>query len=240
MNGPGLSFRPVAAPVELLRKVPLFSGLSQAELGSIAALAQRKHYDRTDVVVQMSDPGGELFVIVEGHLKVVSAGEDGRDTALAIMGPGEVFGEVSLLDGGPRSATVAALERCELLVIRRDPFLRFLESSPKTAIALLLVLTGHLRRLTERSEDIAFLRVGDRLAKRLAGLADKYGQKLPDGSLRIPFKLSQQEIGELVSATRESANKQIKVWEQAGLLSQQSGHIVVHDLERLHAHDGEE
>jgi CRP/FNR family cyclic AMP-dependent transcriptional regulator len=221
------------APVEILRNVPLFSGLSQPELTAIASLAQRKRHQAREAVVQMSDPGGELFVIVEGYLKVVSAGADGRDTALAIMGPGEVFGEVSLLDGGPRSATVATLGRCELFVIRREPFLRFLESSPKTGIELLRVLTGRLRRLTERSEDIAFLRVADRLAKRLADLAEKHGQKQPDGATRIAFKLSQQEIGELVGATRESANKQIKAWEQAGLVSQRAGYIVIHDLDRL-------
>ena len=238
MNLVALSSRPVAAPIELLRKVPLLSGLGEPELASVAALAQRKRYSARDVVVQLDDPGGELFVIVTGHLKVVSGGADGRDTALAIMGPGEVFGEVSLLDGGPRSATVAALEECELMMIRRDPFLKFLESSPKTAIELLRVLTAKLRRLTERSEDIAFLRVGDRLAKRLASLAEKYGERLADGSTRVTFKLSQQEIGELVSATRESANKQIKAWEQAGLLSQRGGHLVIHDIERLREHGG--
>ncbi|MFI5307854.1 MAG: Crp/Fnr family transcriptional regulator [Polyangiales bacterium] len=230
----------MAAPIELLRKVPLLSGLSAAELASIAELAVRKRYGAREVVVQLSDPGGELFVIVRGHLKVVSGGADGRDTALGIMGPGEVFGEVSLLDGGPRSATVATVEDCELLVIRRDPFLRFLESSPKTAIELLRALSLKLRKLTERSEDIAFLRVGDRLAKRLADLAEKYGEKQGDGSRRISFKLSQQEIGELVGATRESANKQIKSWEQAGLLSQQNGHLVIRDPEALRRHGGEE
>ena len=102
----------MAAPIELLHKAPLFSGLGPAELASVAALAQRKHYDKGDIVVQQSDPSGDLFLIVNGHLKVVSAGADGRDTALGIMGPGEVIGEVPLLDGGPRSATVIALEPC--------------------------------------------------------------------------------------------------------------------------------
>jgi CRP/FNR family cyclic AMP-dependent transcriptional regulator len=236
MTSAALSFRPMAAPVELLRNVPLLNGLSESALASIAALAQRKRYEARDVVVQQSEPGGDLFVIIEGHLKVVSAGADGRDIALGIMGPGEVFGEVSLLDGEPRSATNTAIDGCELLVIRREPFMRFLESSPKTAIELLRVLARRLRRLTERSDDVAFLRVGNRLAKRIADLAEKYGQRLPSGSLRLTFKLSQQEIGELVSATRESANKQIKVWEQAGLLSQQNGHLIVHDVARLREH----
>jgi len=229
----------MAAPVELLRKAPLFSGLGQAELAAIAALAQRKRYEQRDIVVHQTDPSGELFVIVSGHLKVVSAGADGRDTALGIMGPGEVIGEVPLLDGGPRSATVAALEPCELLVIRREPFLRLLESSPKISIELLRVLATRLRRLTERSEDLAFLRVGERLAKRLVGLAGEYGQAQPDGSIRITVKLSQQEIGELVNATRESANKHIKAWEDEGLVSQESGHIIIRDLDNLRGRGGE-
>jgi CRP-like cAMP-binding protein len=236
MSVAALSSRAMAAPLDLFRKVPLFSGLSDPVLASIAQLAVRKRYEPRETIVQQSEDGGELFVIVEGHLKATSAGADGRDIALSIMGPGEVFGEISLLDGGPRSATVVSLDRCELVSIRREPFLRFLESSPKTAIELLRVLSLRVRKLTERSDDVAFLRVGERLAKRIAGLAQKYGQKQPDGGLRLRFKLSQQEIGELVSATRESANKQIKAWEQAGLLSQQNGYLIVHDVERLRQH----
>ncbi len=234
-----LSSRPVAAPIELLRKVPLFSGLGEPELASIAELAVRKRWRARATVVRLSDPGGQLFVIVQGHLKAVSGDAEGHDTALAIMGPGEVFGEISLLDGRPRSATVVTLEECELLMLDREPFLRFLQKSPKTAIELLRVLTGRVRSLTARSEDLAFLRVGNRLAKRLADLAERHGQKGANADLRIPFKLSQQEIGDLVGATRESANKQIKAWEQAGLLSQEGGRLVIHDVGGLRALAGD-
>jgi CRP/FNR family transcriptional regulator, cyclic AMP receptor protein len=229
----------MGAPIELLRKVSMLSGLGEAELSAIAAIAQRKRCAAHETVVQQADPGGEMFVIVSGHLKAVTAGADGRDNALSIMGPGEVFGEVSLLDGGPRSATISTLDRCELLIIRRDPFLKVLEGSPRTAIELLKVLTTRLRKLTGRSEDIAFLRVGGRLAKRIAELAEAHGIKDADGSYRMPFKLSQQEIGDLVNATRESANKQIKQWEDEGLVSQDSGHLIVRDIQRLRAQGGE-
>ena len=229
----------MGAPVELLRKVSMLSGLGEAELNAVAAIAQRKRFGARETVVQQADPGGEMFVIVSGHIKAVSAGADGRDNALSILGPGEVCGEVSLLDGGPRSATMTSLDRCELLIIRRDPFMRFLESSSRTAIELLKVLTMRLRKLTGRSEDIAFLRVGGRLAKRIAELAEAYGIKEPNGGYRLPFKLSQQEIGDLVNATRESANKQIKQWEDEGLVSQDSGHLIVLDLQRLRAQGGE-
>ena len=229
----------MAAPLQLLRNVPLFAELDDPALASIASIAVRKRYGARDIVVQQSEEGGELFVIVSGHLKALSAGADGRDIALSVMGPGDVFGEMSLLDGEPRSATVAALDDCELVAVRREPFMRFLESSPKAAIGLLRVMSQRLRGLTDRSDDVAFLRVGDRLAKRVAELAERYGERQEDGSLRLPFKLSQQEIGELVSATRESANKQLKVWEQAGLLSHQAGHLAVHDVQRLRQHADE-
>jgi CRP-like cAMP-binding protein len=226
----------MAAPIELLRRVPLLQSLSEGELRAIADLSTRKRVKPRETVVQQSDPGNELFVLISGHLKVVSTDPEGRDAGLGVMGPGEVFGEVALLDGGPRSATIVALDPCELLVIRREHWLRFLKGSPDTAIQLLAVLAGRLRRLTERTEDIAFLRVGERLAKTIATLAESYGEKQPDGSIRLALKMSQQEMGDLVGATRESANKQIRAWEQDGLISQDHGHLIIRDLEALRAY----
>ena len=223
----------MSAPIELLRRVPLLQSLSDAELKTIASLATRKRVRARETIVQQSEPGNELFVLVSGHLKVVSTDPEGRDAGLNVMGPGEVFGEVALLDGGPRSATIVSLEPCELLVIRREHWLRFLKESPDTAVQLLGVLAGRLRKLTERTEDIAFLRVGERLAKTIAALASTYGEKQPDGSLRLALKMSQQEMGDLVGATRESANKQIRAWEQEGLVSQDHGHLIIHDIDKL-------
>jgi CRP-like cAMP-binding protein len=223
----------MSAPIELLRRVPLLQSLSDAELKTIASLATRKRVRARETIVQQSEPGNELFVLVSGHLKVVSTDPEGRDAGLNVMGPGEVFGEVALLDGGPRSATIVSLEPCELLVIRREHWLRFLKESPDTAVQLLGVLAGRLRKLTERTEDIAFLRVGERLAKTIAALASTYGEKQPDGSLRLALKMSQQEMGDLVGATRESANKQIRAWEQEDLVSQDHGHLIIHDIDKL-------
>lgn len=225
----------MSAPIELLRRVPLLQSLSDAELKTIAALSTRRRVRARETVVQQSEPGNELFVLMTGHLKVVSTDPEGRDAGLNVMGPGEVFGEVALLDGGPRSATIVALEPCELLVIRREHWLRFLRESPDTAVQLLGVLAARLRKLTERAEDIAFLRVGERLAKTLAALASSYGDKQPDGSIRLALRMSQQEMGDLVGATRESANKQIRAWEAEGLVRQDHGHLIILDIEALRA-----
>ena len=216
----------------LLGSISLFSELSEEEVNSIHELVRARSYKAKEMVVQQTDPGGDMFVIVSGHLKVVSSDPEGRDTALGIMAPGEIFGEVSLLDGSPRSATIIALEPCELLVIERAAFLRLLETLPSISIKLLGVLAQRLRRLTERAEDIAFLNVSKRLAKAIVKLADEYGQAHGD-AVRVSFRLSQQEMGDLVGATRESANKHIRIWEQAGLVTQESGRLVILDLEAL-------
>ena len=229
-------------PQKVLRGVSLFMDLDDGDLNEIVSLANKRRYTARQIIVRQQEPGTELFVILQGHAKVVSSDAEGRDTVLAVMGPGEVFGEVSLLDGALRSATIIALDACEMLVIARDPFMSFLESRPKIAIRLLVVLATRLRRLTKRSEDIAFLDVAARLAKRIVSLADEYGMGLGH-EVRVVVKLSQQEFGDLVGASRESANKHLRAWEQLGIISQQSGYLTVHDLPRLRAiasmgHDG--
>ena len=217
---------------KVLGRIPLFADLDEAEVRTIAGLVATRRFKTKETVVRQQDPGGELFVILEGHTKVVTSDADGRDTALDIMGPGEVFGEVTLLDGAPRSATVIALAPCQMLVLRREPFVAFLESHPKAAIRLIEVIARRLRRLTQRADDIAFLNVSARLARRIVRLADEHGRGEGDG-VRVSIRLSQQEIGDLICATRESANKHIRNWEQQGIVSQRSGYLIVHDLEAL-------
>jgi CRP-like cAMP-binding protein len=175
-----------------------------------------------------------LFAIVRGKLKVVSCGPDGRDTVLGIMAEGEVFGEVALIDGGTRSATVTAIEPCELLLIERERFLSLLQGSPSISIKLLVVLAKRLRRLSQRSEDAAFLDVPSRLARSLLDLASRFGERrAPSSDICITLKLSQQELGDLVGATRESVNKHLSDWTRQGFLRVQSGRMIISDIESV-------
>jgi CRP-like cAMP-binding protein len=217
----------------LLRSIPLFAGLSPKEHDTIAALAEIRTYATRKRVVTQGDPARALFAVVRGRLKVVSSGPDGRDAVLGIMGKGEVFGEVALLDGGPRSATVTALEPCELLIIERDAFMTFLERSPSVAVKLLKVLAGRLRRLSHRSEDAAFLDVPSRLARSLIDLASRFGEREPPDDIRITLKISQQELGDLIGAARESINKHLKDWKRRGYLKQVAGYMVIADIEHV-------
>jgi len=207
----------------LSTKESIFAGLTSRELDGVLSLAVRKKLRARQVVLRKGDPAMQIYVIVAGRLKAITTGSDGRQAALSIMGPGEVFGEVAVLDRQPRSATISALEPCELLIIQRNDFFRYLEKSPQVAIKLLEVLAGRLRRLSVRVEDSTFLELPGRLAKQLLRLADRYGKRSTSGSVRISLKLSQQELGDLVGVTRESVNKQLRTWVAEGLVEQEKG-----------------
>lgn len=219
----------------LLRSIPLFEALTPEQLGKVASLARLRSCSIREVVVTQGEPADALFAIVRGRLKVASCAADGRDTVLGIMAEGEVFGEVALLDGGQRSATCTAIEPCELLVIDRVQFLELLEQSPGIAVKLLHVLSARLRRLSQRSEDAAFLDVPSRLARSLLDLATRFGERRrePVNGIYITLKLSQQELGDLVGATRESVNKHLSDWTRQGFLELQGGRMFISDIESV-------
>ena len=219
----------------LLGSIPLFAGLDEQELVKVGTLAQVRSYPARAVVVTQGEPALALFVIMRGRLKVVSCGPDGRDTVLGIMGEREIFGEVALIDGGARSATCTAIEPCDLLAIERTQFLKLLSDSPEISVKLLYVLAQRLRRLSQRSEDAAFLDVPSRLARSLLDLAVRFGERgrEPPSSVRIGLKLSQQELGDLVGATRESVNKHLGDWTRQGILKVEAGRMVISDIESV-------
>ncbi len=217
----------------ILRSIPLFQGLDSPELVKVAALANIRLVAAREVVVAQGEPAAALFAIARGRLKVVSSGPDGRDAALGIMGEGEVFGEVALIDGGARSATCTALEPCDLIVIERLQFLQLLDDSPSISVKLLHVLAQRLRRLSQRSEDAAFLDVPSRLARSLLDLATRFGQSDRASGVFITLKLSQQELGDLVGATRESVNKHLSDWTRQGVVRIEDGRMLIADVDGL-------
>jgi CRP/FNR family cyclic AMP-dependent transcriptional regulator len=216
----------------VLSRAGIFTGMDAEQLDMLERMVVRKSYKARDVVLRKGDPALQIYVIARGRLKAITAGGEGRQAALSIMGPGEVFGEVAVLDGEPRSATITALEKCELFIIQRNDLFLFLERNPKASIKLMAVLARRLRRLSERVEDITFLEIPGRLAKQLLRLASRYGTDAGDGT-RIELKLSQQELGDLVGATRESVNKQIRAWEGERVVAQRDGRLVLLDMAKL-------
>jgi CRP-like cAMP-binding protein len=212
---------------ELLARVPLFQGFGTRELDALVPAARPITVAARHEVFHKGDTGSQLYVVIDGRLKALTTSPEGDDVVFNVMGPGEVFGEVALLSESPRSATVRAIERCELLVLDRRDFLAFLKRSPDVAVRMLTVLAERLMRVSEFVEDVQFLNLPVRLAKKLMLFADRYGRDAEDGAVKIDLKLSQEEWGDLVGTTRESINKQMRAWGDEGLIRIDAGYVTL-------------
>jgi CRP/FNR family cyclic AMP-dependent transcriptional regulator len=219
--------------VDALARIPDFRMLGGEAMAALAAVAKFATYLRGQIVVLQGDAGNSLFAIDTGYLKVSVLGKSGTLSTLGVMGPGEVFGEMSLLDGGPRSATVTALTRSTLVTIDRQPFLDLVRAVSPIGAAMFELLARRLRVLTERSDDLTILSVGGRLAKQTLLLARRHGTPVGPGRLRVGIKLSQQELGEMIGATRESVNKHLRIWEDENVLKKEGGYLVILNLPLL-------
>ena len=217
---------------DLVARIPLFAALDADALRLISRLMKRRRYRARQVIVWEGESGGTLFCVVSGYLKAVTAGAEGKEMLLSVMGPGDVFGELSVLDGEPRSASVVAIDSAELASIEQDQLRAALSASPSLALGLLKVLSQRIRHLSRSVESISSLDVPARIARLLITLAERHGQPQGPG-VKIPIKLSQQDLGSMVGATRESVNKLLRVWTAQGSLQLESGRLVLTDFEEF-------
>lgn len=217
-----------------LRRNELLGQLEPGEMAEFLALARTQHFDENQVIFQKSDPGDCLYAIVGGRVGITTESESGKAILLNMMKAGEVMGEIALLDGKPRTANAIALEKTELLRIDRSDFMPFLERHPRLAIRLMAVLCDRLRWTSDIIEDTIFLDIPHRLAKRLMILGEQYGRRTDDGLL-IDVRLSQENLGQMLGATRESINKGLKLLEHKGLIESAGGYIRVVDTVALEA-----
>ncbi len=212
----------------MLARIPIFAPLAPPELEELAKVCGAKQLQPRDYLFHEGSPGDQIYLVVSGRLKVSRRSAAGDEMVINMLGPGEIIGELGLLGGGKRTATIEAKDPVDLLVIQRRDFLPFLRAHPDVAIKMLEVMVERLRRITELVEDTAFLKVPARLAKMLLGLARRHADRTPDGSLRLDLQFSQEELGELVAATRESVNKHMKAWSEQGILSMDRGRVTIH------------
>lgn len=167
-----------------------------------------------------------MMLVLRGQVKISIVSDEGKELIFAMTQPGECFGEIALLDGQTRTADAIAVGDCVLFMLARSDFIPFLERHPQIAIRLLAVLCGRVRATSDFIERLAFQNLPARLARLLLKLAATQGSATPTG-VRINQKLSQQEIGNLVAASRESVNKQLRLWRTEGLLTIKQGYITL-------------
>lgn len=216
----------------LLSQIPLFAQVGDQHLVALAGMLRRKAYTRGEVVFQQGDPGSALFVIEHGQVKIRIASPDGKEVILALLGPGDFFGELALLDGEPRSADAVAIEASELLALYREDFLRCVRDEPQLGTNALAALSRRLRRTDQIVHDAVFLDVRARLVRVLLDLAETRGRPGPDG-IEIDTPLTQGVLAEMIGATRESVNKWLKVLEREGAVRQRRDRFTLLDPDRL-------
>ncbi len=212
---------------DFLGTVPLFNGLDHEELQRFADLTRERFYPKGSVILFEHDPGDSLFVVRSGRVKVVLIGEDGREVILGVLGVGEHFGELSLIDDRPRSAHVIAMEDSTLLVLRREDFRMRVESSPKVAWALLSELSRRLRRADDKIGGLVLLDVPGRIARLLLDLADE------TGGAAIEKSLTHQTIAQMIGASRETVSRAMKDFQDAGWITVERRRIALADRRAL-------
>ncbi|MGK2849423.1 MAG: Crp/Fnr family transcriptional regulator [Candidatus Limnocylindrales bacterium] len=227
---------PLGSPVlQSLSGIPFFGGLDPAALERLAASMRARRFRRGEVIFHIGDPGDALFVIVSGDVKISLPSETGDEAILATLRPGDVFGELALLDGAPRSASATALGPTETVVLPRDRFRELLASEAGFRDALLASIAGELRRLTHHVEELHFLDITGRLAARLVRLAEEGGTAMPDGAIQLRANLTQADLAAMVGCTRQSVNKLLGQFTDDGLVRLERDGIVVTDLAGLTA-----
>ena len=211
---------------ELLRTVPLFSELSDADITSLGRLASRRRYPKDTVVFFENEEGDFFFMIVEGRIKVTILGDDGREIILSMLSPGDFFGEMALLDNEPRSATAIAVEESELLSLHRTDFQGVIGDNPAISAALIKVLSTRLRRANHQISTLALLDVYGRVARVILDMAREEGRRLKDG--RIAFRrATHQEIANRIGTTRETVTRMLKDLERQGLVKIEGRELVL-------------
>lgn len=210
----------------MLKINPLFADLPPEELQRIAGLCHTRELESGEVLFQKGDQGDALFGVRRGQIRIETGASDGSRLTLNYLGPGDLFGEVAVLDGQTRTADATAGELTELFVLRREDFLGHLEREPKLAVKLIALLCQRIRWMSERMEESVLQPLPVRLARRLCALAADFGSEV---------HISQEQLGVYVGAARESVNRQLQTWRKDGILDLQRGRILLKNIGRLTA-----
>lgn len=201
-----------------LRKVSLFESLSDAEIAALAEVTITRRFARDGVIILAEEQGDTLSIIRSGQVKVSILSEEGREVILTLLGPGAVFGELSLLDGKPRSANVIATQDTELIMLRRPDFLQLVCRVPQIATALLAELASRLRKTDRQIEGLALLDVTSRISETLLQLAAEHGVETQTGVL-IRERPTHQDLANMSGTTRETVSRVLKRLESQGYIA---------------------
>ncbi|HEX2193775.1 MAG TPA: Crp/Fnr family transcriptional regulator [Candidatus Limnocylindria bacterium] len=221
------------AAIDALRSCPLFAPCPEGVLADVGRRLRHRHFRRNEVIFHQGDPGDALHVITSGSVKIVLPSPDGEEAIIATLRSGDFFGELSLLDGEPRSATAVAVEATETLSLPRAVFRELLDQHPELRDALFAALTRLLRRLTRHVEELHFLDLAGRLAARLAYLARQSDPRASDGPVELDWPYTQSDLAAMIGGTRQSVNRLLSDLITDGLVRLEHERLVVTDVYAL-------
>jgi CRP-like cAMP-binding protein len=210
----------------------LFGKLSPDEIDTLLHYARVERYPAGEEIYAKGSPGQSMMAVLRGTAKMTSVSRDGKEIVLNIMHPGEIFGEIALLDGEERSADAVAMTDCDILVLHRRDFMPILEKRADICLILLRILCQRLRQTSEQVEDVMFRHLESRLAKRLLHLAESVGLHGPQSTL-VELHVSQRELGNMAGGSRESVNKILQNWHRQGLIDLGKASVLIRDIEAL-------
>jgi CRP/FNR family transcriptional regulator, cyclic AMP receptor protein len=217
---------------DVLRRAPLFDALSEEDYGALRAGVSTVQLNRGERLFSEGDTGDKLYIILSGKIKLTKAAPDGRENLLSVHGPGEMFGELSLFDPIPRTSSATAVTNAELAGVAHEDLRSWLTTRPEVAMHLLQALARRLRRINEVKADLVFTDVPGRVAKALLDLAERFGVPTPAG-IQVNHDLTQEELAQLVGASRETVNKALADFAARGWLQLAAKSVLLTDVDRL-------
>ncbi len=217
---------------EVLRRAGLFQGVAVEDVEALGSQFEIFEASRGTTLFHEGEPGDSLYIVLAGKVKLGRRSSDGRENLVAIMGPADQFGELSLFDPGPRTATAVVVTDARLARLPKDALQKWAQDRPQIAMQLLRVVARRLRRTNTMLADLIFVDVPGRVAKQLLQLAQKFGS-VDSGQLRVTHDLTQEELAQLVGASRETVNKALADFASRGWLRLEGKSVVILDRERL-------
>lgn len=210
----------------------LLRGLSASDIDDLAKYSSVRNFSKDSVIFGKEDESDEMMVVVSGRVRISSTSSKGKELILSTMFPGDLFGEIGMLDGGPRTADAIAEEGSQILIIRRAQFMPVVARNPDFSVKLLQVVCSRLRRTSEQAESLAHYGVRNRLAKALIHFASKDGEPSPIEGPHI-IRMPQSDFAAMIGTTREAVNKQLRQWEDQGIIALKRGNVTVKALSEL-------
>ncbi|HHW82427.1 MAG TPA: Crp/Fnr family transcriptional regulator [Actinomycetales bacterium] len=217
----------------LIATVPLFEALSEEDQNQLASMTSEVTFRKGEKLFSEGDDGDRLYLLVDGKVKLGHTAPDGRENLIAVLGPGEMIGELTLFDPGPRSTTATAVAPTTMLQLDHRAVMEFIDSRPELAKHMLKALAQRLRRTNVQLADLVFSDVPGRVAKALLDLADRFGSGADDGTVHVPHDLTQEELAQLVGASRETVNKSLAEFVSRGWIRLEGRGVHLLDVDRL-------